>query len=105
MRKRSFLDMYAMVVSTLLRNERECSLPELLILLEMDRRGEMSTLAIEKHLHERGVKNARMVLTRAESMRFVVRSEKCADGRWWRMTEHGAGVLQRAIERVAGRKT
>lgn len=102
--KTDFMRWYAMVVSSLLRNERECSLSELLILLEIDEAGELSTLALERRLHAHGVKNARMVLTRAEQLRFVVQADRREDGRWWRLTEKGEGVLRRAIERIMPRK-
>lgn len=95
----AFLRLYSLVVSSLLRNARECSLPELLILLELEGAGELSTLALVRRLEERGVKNARMTILRAEAMQLID-CEQREDGKWWRMSAEGRAVLERALRKI-----
>lgn len=102
--KTDFMRWYELVVSSLQRNVRECSLPQLLLLLYLECYPDgASTLALVRRLQQCSVVNPRQVLLRARE-RCLVYCRQEGDGLVWRMTDEGEVVLRRAIERIMPRK-
>lgn len=94
---------FARVAESMMRGNRECQISMLMLLTELALDGELSSMALDRRLHKRGIKNVRMLLHMAQSRHerlIACRFDAHGDGRFWHLTQAGYDVLERAMKRA-----
>lgn len=85
----------------LLRSQRECSISEYLVLIELaNEGGPLSTTALERRLRGPGMKNPRQAVSSARRHRWVVCHGADDGGSEWSLTEEGRAVVAGLLVRL-----